>query len=64
MNIKIISKKNMEHNYEMNSKTMKLDTNPKNLQIVFEMILEIISKVKLQYNVEMQNEALNSKTNN
>ena len=64
MNLKTISQKNMGDNYEMNVKTMKLDTNPKNLQMVFEMILEIISKVKLQYNIEMQNEALNSKTNN
>ena len=37
----------MEHNYEMNAKTMKLDANSENLQIVFEMILEIISKVNL-----------------
>ena len=47
MNLKIISKKNMGDNFEMNVKTMKLDTNPKNLQMVFEMILEIIYEVNL-----------------
>ena len=47
MTLKTNSKKNMEHNSEMNAKTIKLDTNPKNVQMVFEMILEILSKVNL-----------------
>ena len=47
MNLKTISKKNTGDNSEMNVKRMKLDSNPKNLQLVFEMILEIIYEVNL-----------------
>ena len=48
MTLKTISQKNMGDNSEMNVKTMKLDTNPNNVQMVFQMILEIISEVDLQ----------------